>query len=138
MADEQKQTGSPIASGLIWGAQVAGALAVGWLLSKTGFYDAFFDAFGASFIFILAAAALYIFALPFLKHLPPMPRLLPERVTHLLFRALVLGCWALNIGSMFSQGAVTPVTITVFILAAIVAFIWSRRAEQDEDAEQAS
>ncbi len=138
MADQQKmQTGGSVASALIGFAQLAGAVALGWLLSKTGLYDAFYDAFAASFIFILAGLALYIFSLPFQKYLPPMPRLLPEWAAGLFFKAFVLAGLAFNIGSMFSQGAFTPIMIAILILAAIIGFIWTRRAEQREDAEQA-
>lgn len=136
MADEQKHATSPITSGLIWVAQVTGAGAIGWLLSKTGLYEAFFDVFAASFIFILAGLALFIFALPFLKHLPPMPRLLPESVTHIVSRPLLWVLMAWNIGALFAQDQATPTLFGIFFLALIAGFILAVRAERRGDAEQ--
>lgn len=79
----------------IWLAQVAGGIGLGWAFAKSGLSRALYDAITLPLILsVLAAAALWVFALPFLKHIQLLERLpripVVDRALDVLDRAAAL------------------------------------------------
>ncbi|MCR6644585.1 MAG: hypothetical protein NVV62_08740 [Terricaulis sp.] len=111
-------------------ALIAGAVGLGWLLSKTGFYEASPRASGPVLVVMLAAAALYIFSLPFWKYMPRLP--LSERVRHAAITVFNFTLLAWSSSTMFSQGAVTMGHYVGFGVAVVLLIFLVRLSRFDD------
>lgn len=120
-------------------ALMGGAVGLGWLLSKMSFYDAYYNVSGTVFVVMLAAAVLYIFSFPFLKHLPPMPRLpLPEFVKNAAFIAFNFIMLVASSSGLFSRETFTLSDFVGLAFVAVITILWIRHIKRREDAKYGS
>jgi hypothetical protein len=123
--------GNAIQSWLSRFAIVLGAIGLGWALAKAGFNDALYAVSGPLVIAVLAAAALWVFLLPFQKHLPRIPvsdRALGAlgQATALLDRAAGFIGLALSSSVLFASDSVGFIEIASGIVGLVAAWfvIW--------------
>lgn len=99
------------------------AFALGWVLNKSGLGQVVSQVTLVAFLPLLAVCALFVFALPFLKHLPPLPRLpLPGWLTRWGFPMLGLTFGFSTIISSHGSSALYFLAVAVICLIAAEVF----------------
>ncbi len=106
---------------------VLGAVALGWLLSKAGGDEAAVAAFWP----LLALSALFVFTLPFHKHLPPMPQLsLPNWLTRW---GILVPLVTLNSCNAFSANGLGAMTfLSVVVIGLMIGVILNAVSKENE------
>lgn len=121
---------NPLLSWLTTSAMLLSAVGLGWAANEAGLHQALYAAGWPVVVGVLAFAALYVFALPFRKHLPRLH--VPRWLDRWSGPALGLFGVALSSSTMFSTGSFNFTFFAALLAALLVIEFWRRRRERTQ------